>query len=172
MEKRAYFPGMRFNNWPVPSKIAPFFADSKTRTTLWSGGNDNWGLSVHGLNGTEHLPPYSQVGGRGPRCQIEAHMTFWANPEHGILLYYKKFGNGLSIHHFSRGDTSRLKEWVRTTHDDLRPVGLYIPFVKAWTAIKEFMNTNGDLPEAITWIKPEELPIGTFPDPWEHPEVE
>jgi len=33
------------------------------------------------------------------------------------------------------------------------------------------METNGELSNSITWIKPEELPIGTFPDPWEHPEV-
>ena len=77
----------------------------------------------------------------------------------------------MSIHRFSRGDVSRLKKWVRTTHDDLRPVGLYIPFERAWPAIKDFMETEGELPKSIEWIKPEELPVGTFPDPSEHPEV-
>ena len=45
------------------------------------------------------------------------------------------------------------------------PVGLFIPFAEAWKAVKEFMETEGQLPTSIEWIKGEDLPEGTFPDP-------
>jgi hypothetical protein len=45
------------------------------------------------------------------------------------------------------------------------PVGLYIPFAKAWPAVKEFIETEGALPTSIEWVKNSELPPGTFPDP-------
>ena len=43
----------------------------------------------------------------------------------------------------------------------------YIPFAKAWPAVKEFMETEGQLPKAIEWVRAEDLPPKTFPDPWE-----
>jgi hypothetical protein len=32
-------------------------------------------------------------------------------------------------------------------------------------AVQEFMQTNGQLPKSIEWVKDTELPEGTFPDP-------
>ena len=171
MKRNIHCPGNQSEEWPATTALAPLFLEPSSRETLWSSGNDSWALRVWGLKGTGNLPRYWQVGGHGLPSANEANLTFWDNPDHGILLYYKKFGNGLSVHRFWRGDTTRLKEWVRTTHDDLRPVGLYIPFEKAWPAVKDFMDSNGELPNSIAWIKSEDLPIGTFPDPWEHPEV-
>ena len=97
---------------------------------------------------------------------------FWANPELGVLLMYEKYGGGFAETYYSTGDLSRLKEWVRTLYDDLRPVGLYITLAQAWPAVKQFIETDGELPTAIRWIRERELPIGTFPDPWDHPEVQ
>ena len=31
-------------------------------------------------------------------------------------------------------------------------------------AVQEFMETNGQLPKSIEWVKDTELPEGTFPD--------
>jgi hypothetical protein len=50
-------------------------------------------------------------------------------------------------------------------HGDLRPIGLYIPYEKAWLAVKEFIETDGNLPNSIEWVPGRELPPGTFPDP-------
>jgi hypothetical protein len=39
------------------------------------------------------------------------------------------------------------------------------PFKSAWLAVKEFIETDGQLPKSIEWIANKELPVGTFPDP-------
>jgi hypothetical protein len=38
-------------------------------------------------------------------------------------------------------------------HGTPLPVGLFIPFEKAWLAVKEFMETDGKLPKSIDWIE-------------------
>ncbi|MNC98194.1 hypothetical protein D3C83_160840 [compost metagenome] len=48
---------------------------------------------------------------------------------------------------------------------DLRPIGLFIPFPVAWKAVKEFMETDGQLPKSIEWVANRDLPTNTFPDP-------
>ena len=50
-------------------------------------------------------------------------------------------------------------------HDTVLPVGLFIPFKKAWIAVKEFIETDGKLPRSIEWIANRDLPPNTFPDP-------
>ena len=45
-------------------------------------------------------------------------------------------------------------------------VGLFIPFEKAWPAVKEFMETDGlRLPTSIEWVANQDLPANSFPDP-------
>jgi hypothetical protein len=63
----------------------------------------------------------------------------------------------------SRGDLTRLGEFVRTLHDDRLSVGLFIPFEQAWNAVKEFIETDGALPTCIAWIASRDLPPETFP---------
>ena len=87
------------------------------------------------------------------------------NSDLGVLLIYTKRGGGNRIEFASKGDLSKLRQWVRTLHDDPMPVGLYIQFAKAWLAVKEFMETEGRLPKSIEWVKNCDLPPGTFPDP-------
>jgi len=65
----------------------------------------------------------------------------------------------------SKGDLTKLREWVRTLHNDPMPVGLFIPYADAWRAVKEFIETDGALPKSIEWIANSDLPLGTFPDP-------
>ncbi|MGH1420169.1 MAG: Imm1 family immunity protein, partial [Hyphomicrobiaceae bacterium] len=55
--------------------------------------------------------------------------------------------------------------YVRSTHDDPLPVGLFIPFADAFKAVKEFMETEGKLPKSIDWVRDEDLPNDIFPDP-------
>ena len=86
-------------------------------------------------------------------------------PGLGVLLFYHKYGGGFSEAFTSKGDMSRLKEWVRNLHNDPLPVGLFIPFKSAWLAVKEFIETDGALPKSIEWVANKDLPPGTFPDP-------
>jgi hypothetical protein len=86
-------------------------------------------------------------------------------PGLGVLLYYTKTGGGYCEHFTWKGDMRRLKEWVRTLRGDLRPIGLFVPFPTAWKAVKEFMETDGQLPKSIEWVANSDLPPNTFPDP-------
>jgi len=64
----------------------------------------------------------------------------------------------------SKGNLRRLREWVRSKQGTLLPVGLFILHGTAWEAVKEFMETDGELPTSIEWIANRNLPRGTFPD--------
>jgi hypothetical protein len=44
------------------------------------------------------------------------------------------------------------------------PVGFFVPFEVAWKAVKEFLETDGRLPEGIEWAAHNELPPNAFPD--------
>ena len=89
----------------------------------------------------------------------------WGHPDLGVLLIYSKWGGGVKQMYSSKGDLSRLREWVRSLHDTPLPVGLFIPFERAWKAVKEFIETDGQLPKNIEWIANRDLPPNTFPDP-------
>jgi hypothetical protein len=53
-------------------------------------------------------------------------------------------------------------------HGDLMPIGLYVPFERAWAAVKEFMEMDGALPKSIAWIGEDDIPDDAFPDPYLH----
>ena len=91
-------------------------------------------------------------------------LTIIGNIDHGVLLCHQKWGpNGIG--HYSKGDLSRLREYVETAHGDLKPVGFFIPFEDAWKAVKEFMERDGALPKSVPWIAAPDIPPGTFPGP-------
>lgn len=156
MKKHIYFDDF-WGDWPDPKELEHYFLAPPGQEWFFASGNDSAGLRVEGLYGTGSL-----ALGKG---RIDASLGMWGNPDLGVLLIYEKRGGGYRECYSSKGDLSRLREWVRTLHDDLRPVGLYIPFKTAWKAVKEFMETNGELPKSIEWIANRDLPPGTFPDP-------
>jgi len=96
---------------------------------------------------------------------VDVDLTIIGHPDLGILLFYLKTGAGRGAY-YSKGDLTRLREWVKTAHDDRMPVGLFIPFDKAWKAIREFMERDAALPQSIAWLNETNLPKGTFPSPW------
>ena len=165
MRKRVYFGQFQGLYWPPTGELASYFIAPKGREWCYDGGNDSYGLEIRGLYGTENLPTIGQAGHARRGTQIEASLGMYGNPDLGVLIQYSKRGGDVYDEYFSIGDLSRLKEWVRTLHDDLRPVGLYIPFRDAWPAVKEFMETDGELPKCIPWIAASDLPENTFPDP-------
>lgn len=110
-----------------------------------------------GVDGTGHL--------NADNGRIDINLEMWGHPIHGVLLIYSKWGGGYKETYSSKGDLRRLREWVRTLHNDQRPVGLFIPFEKAWLAVKEFIETEGELPKGIEWVANKDLPENTFPDP-------
>jgi hypothetical protein len=157
MKKHTYFNTYIGPGWPEQQWLAPYFLTPDGRRKGFEEYNDSWSLNVDGLDGTEQLP---QGNGR-----IDIMLTTVGNLDHGVLLCHQKFGpNGIG--HYSRGDLSRLREYVETKQDSVMPVGLFIPFEKAWDAIKEFMEMDGALPKSIPWIAVPDLPRDAFPDPY------
>lgn len=157
MRKTTYFEPLPFEGWPDPKELEPFFLAAPGHEWSYAGGNDNWGLSVEGLYGTEALAAHKD--------RVDAHLNMWGLPDLGVLVIYEKFGGGYRDAFTSKGDMGRLREIVRTLQGDPMPIGLFIPFAEAWKAVKEFIETDGELPKSIAWVANKDLPPGTFPDP-------
>lgn len=157
MRKWTYFDKRDHEGWPEPEELAPYFLAPSGQQWFHTSGNDTAGLEAEGVDGTEHLAP-----GEG-RIDIDLYM--WGTPDLGALLIYHKYGGGLNEAYSSKGDLRRLREWVRSLHNTPLPVGLFIPFKSAWLAVKEFIETDGQLPKSIEWIANKDLPADTFPDP-------
>lgn len=157
MRKTTYFEPLPFEGWPDPKELEPFFLAPPGQEWSFVGRNDSWVLSAEGLYGTEGKAKLKE--------QVEAHLLMWGHRQHGVLIIYQKYGGGYREAFTSKGDMSRLREIVRTSHGDPMPVGLYIPFAEAWKAVKEFIETDGELPKSIAWVANKDLPPNTFPDP-------
>ncbi len=157
MRKDIYFDRRFGPGWPPPEELKPYFLAPKGQEWFYTGGNDTAGLTLEGVDGTEHLPE-----GKG---RIDIRLSMWGNPDLGVLLIYEKVGGGHRVGCCSKGDMARIREWVRSLHDTPLPVGLFVPFREAWKAVEEFMETEGQLPKSIEWVKGSDLPPGTFPDP-------
>lgn len=157
MKKRSNFDRFTGSGWPQTEELEHFFLTSKDKRWSFMDGNDNWGFSAQGLEGTGHLEEFKD--------RIDVHLSMWGHRDLGVLLFYHRWGGGKAGAWASKGDLSRLKEWVRTLQEDLMPIGLYIPFEQAWKAVKEFIETDGQLPKSIEWINANDLPEGTFPLP-------
>jgi hypothetical protein len=157
MRKRVYFDVFDGLGWPSPSQLEPYFLAPPGQRWTFDAGNDNWGLKADGVDGTEHL--------EANKGRIDVRLQMWGNPDLGVLLLYSKWGGEFKDLYSSKGDLSRLREWVRSTHNTPLPVGLFIPYAIAWRAVKEFIETDGKLPKSIEWIANRDLPENTFPDP-------
>jgi hypothetical protein len=157
MRKRTYFDYLPREGWPSPNEMEHYFLSASGRRHAFDTDNNCWGLSAEGVDGTEHLPAGTE--------RIDIRLTIVGNLRYGAFLHYARHGGTQSDDYFSKTDLKRLREWVETKHGDLRPVGLFIPFERAWTAVKEFIETDGALPQSIGWVSSRDIPPGTFPDP-------
>ena len=157
MRKSTYFASSASKGWPHPKELERYFLAPRGHRWFFETRNDSGSLTAEGADGTEHLQE-----GKG---RIDIDLQMWGHPDLGVLLIYSKWGGGLKLTYSSKGDLRRLREWIRSTHDDPLPVGLFIPFEQAWKAVKEFIETDGQLPKSIEWIANRNLPPNTFPDP-------
>src|SRR6185437_15068093 len=157
MRKRSDFNSRHLFDWPALDKLEPYFVLPPGERWFFQTGNDSAFLAIEGLNNTEHIRP-----GAG---RIDIRLEMYGHPELGVFLYYLKTGGDGRGAFSSKGDLTKLHEWVRTLHNDPMPVGLYIPYADAWRAVKELIETDGELPKSIAWVANNDLPHGTFPDP-------
>lgn len=163
MKRTIYFDHFRWSDWPSPDELAPFFLAPPGKEWSYRGGNDSWGLDIEGLYGTMGLPEAQQVG---------VSLTMIGNPRLGVFLDYRKWDGRIrkQYSYNSKGDLGRLGEFVESLHETRLSIGLFVPFASAWKAVKQFMETDGELPDSIEWVAASDLPKGTFPDPG-HPEI-
>jgi hypothetical protein len=157
MRKRTYFDRIDGPGWPAPREIEHYFLAPPGKRWFFALGNDGARLVAEGLYGTERLEAH--------KARVDADLVMWGHPDLGVLLIYSKWGGGYHDTYSSKGDLTRLGEWVRNLHDTPLPVGLFVPYETAWKAVKEFIETDGELPKIIEWIANRDLPPGTFPDP-------
>jgi hypothetical protein len=154
--KSSYIDFRRHRGWPTLKELQPYVLAPPRQRSLLQTKNDNLGLVAEGVDGTEQLEP--------DEGRIDVDLDIWGHHELGILLIYSKWGGRLKQMYSSKGDLSRLREWIYSTNRTALPVGLFINNATAWKAVKEFIETNGDLPTSIDWISNHDLPAGTFPD--------
>jgi Immunity protein Imm1 len=158
MNKYVYFDEYHGNFWPGLDQLRPYFQDPDGRAWFSQTGNDTCSIRLQGLEGTE-----DKLFGRGRK---DIALQMWGIPGVGVLVIYDKIGPvGFRGTYSSKGDMTRLSELVESLHSTPLPVGLFIAFDKAWLAVKEFMETEGQLPKSIEWVRNADLPPNTFPDP-------
>jgi hypothetical protein len=157
MGKTAYLDAELTWEWPKPEEIEHYFLAPPDEHEFFDADAAEGFFQKEGAYDTEHLQPNE---GR-----IDIRLMMWTDPDLGVLLIWSKWGGGHTEVFSSKGDLSRLREFVRTSQGDPMPVGLYIPFEKAWMAVKEFLETDGELPKSVEWVANADLPRNTFPDP-------
>jgi hypothetical protein len=158
VKRTVYFDRFRGDYWPSPAEIEPFFLAPKGKEWSYRGGNDSWVMSVSGLYDTADRPDNDQVS---------VSLAMIGNPELGVYLDYRKWDGRIrqGSSYSPKGDLTRLLEFVDSLHETPLSIGLFIPFPKAWRAVKEFMETDGALPTSIEWIADYDLPPEAFPVP-------
>src|SRR5687768_266604 len=115
MRKYAYFDSQSTDDgWPAPKDIEHYFLAPPGQRWFCDTGNDSAGLYLEGVDGTEQLPR-----GRGGRIDIK--LSMWGHPTLGVLLIWSKWDGKRNHNHSSKGDLTRLRELVNTTHGDPMP---------------------------------------------------
>lgn len=153
MQKWTYFDERNREGWPDQEWLSRYFLTSPGRKEAF-GEQESWGLRIYGLDGTEHLPP---MQGR-----IDLHLVIQGDLKHGVLLCHYKTGARHREHWYSKGDPAKWRQWVEIQQQDQMSAALFIPFEAAWLAIKEFIERDGALPQAIEWIAANDLPEYAF----------
>lgn len=159
MEKFVHFDKLLGHYWPAAEELRHYFLAPKGQEWFFASGNDSAGFWVRGRN-----EPHKQLP---PEAGVDIYLCLNAHPDHGVILSYSRWDGRTreKLEFDSRGDLSRLREWVRSLHGTVMPVGLFVPFDVAWPAVKEFLETDGELPTSIEWIASRDLPPDTFPNP-------
>ena len=155
--KKAYFASEILKSWPESKELEPFFLAPPGNEWFFHTNNDSGSFTLEGVDGSEHL--------ERNKGRIDIDLQMWGNRDHGVMLIWSKWGGGVEEMFTSKGDMSRLREYVTTMHGDDMPIALYIPFAEAWKAVKEFLETDGQLPKSIEWVENNRLPRDTFPPP-------
>lgn len=153
MQKWTYFDERSREGWPELNWLEPYFLTDAGRRKAF-GDQESWGLTIYGLDGTGHMLPM--------KGRIDLHLSIQGDLKHGVMLCHFKTGARFREHWFSKGNQARWQEWVEIRQQDQISTALFISFEKAWLAVKEFIERDGELPKAIEWIVEADLPEFAF----------
>jgi hypothetical protein len=142
------------STWPTVASLRSDFSSGPGTKWYNHGGNDTAGISVEGVDGT--------AGKQFGSGRIDLSLELLGHEVYGVFLFYRKTGES---GYASKGDMRFLKTFLRTKHDDLRPLSFFIPFDKAWLAVEDFMTGDGARSSRIEWVPMSELAGTIFPDP-------
>jgi hypothetical protein len=156
MRKQTFFGDLSGPGWPAPRELWRYFADPNGEAWPRSGGNDECMLSAEGLYGTESLPRESD--------RVDVYLVMTGYPPLGVTLQYARWDGRTKerIDFKSEGDPSRLKEIVCTMQSTPHSAGTFVPFADAYEAVKEFIETEGELPTSIRWTTDVDIPVEAF----------
>src|SRR5688572_16997585 len=140
MRKVAYFDSHGGPGWPEITSMEHYFLAPRGKQWMFDTGDPDGMLILEGVDGTENLE--EEIG------RVDIRLTMWGNSNLGVLLIYSEWGGIHEQTYSSKGDLSRLREIVRSDHNTPLPIGLFIPFERAWKVVKEFMQTDGQLPKS------------------------
>lgn len=159
MRTHAYFDSHWGDGLPKTDDIGPCLVDPSRRSQFFARGQDGGSFFIEGLYGTELLTPQTGL--------VKSALYMHMNPQHGVKLQHCLWDGRIKemTAYHSKGNLTRLNKFVRSLHGTPQSLGLFIPFEQGWAAIKEFIETNGELPKSIEWVADCDLPPGTFPDP-------
>jgi hypothetical protein len=140
---------------PSPDELEKYFSAGGR---LWaSHGNDSWTLRADGLYGTAVLPPSDAVN---------VDLRLMGSPDHGVTLDFARWHGRIRRldRYCSVGDLSRLRQFMYSLQGNPCSLGLFIPFDEAFRAVKEFIESDGELPTSIEWISGKDFPpVPTWP---------
>jgi hypothetical protein len=160
MRKSCSFHDIYASDWPSPGELKKYFSAGGR---LWaSHGNDSWALRAEGLYGTAVLP-------RPDAVTVDLRMT--GSPGHGVMLDFARWHGRIRRldRYCSTGDLRLLGRFMYSLQGEPYSLGLFIPFEEAFKAVKEFIESDGELPTSIGWISGEGFPpVPTWP-PQKHP---
>lgn len=149
MRKSYCFHDFNDSGWPSPDELQKYFSAGGK---LWaSHGNDTWVLRAEGLYGTAILPQPDAVA---------VDLRMMGCPDHGVTLDFARWHGRIRRldRYCSVGDLRRLRQFMVSLQGDPYSLGLFIPFGEAFRAVKEFIDSDGELPTSIGWISGEGFP--------------
>ena len=159
VKKEAAFGDHWGNGWPDISAVEQDLSDPDKLAKLFAKGRDGGCFSIEWIyDKGGSIPQFGLVG-----AILYMHM----HPDHGIKLQYSRWDRRIEKKetYHSKGDLARLKQFVRSFHRTPLSIGLFIPFEIGRKAVKEFLQTDGELPQSVNWISDDDLPSEVFPLP-------
>jgi hypothetical protein len=156
MRKSCCFHDFCGPGWPSADELKKYFAAGGK---LWaSHGNDNWALRAEGLYGTAVLP-------RSDAVDVDLRMM--GSPDHGVTLEFARWHGRIRRldRYCSVGNLRRLRRFMHSLQGYPYSLGLFIPFEEAFKAVKEFIESDGELPTGVGWISGKDVLPDRFPNP-------